>query len=113
MGEPAAPVLPQDAPQDVKDFFDCKGDKLEWKKGKVEWLGLGVSPDVSFEHGKEKDSIDVTINFPIVPKFTVNAMVNDAGELVVDTSKIPDLSDWKLPNLKKSVDDAVKNINDW
>lgn len=113
MGEPAAPVLPQDAPQEVKDFFDCTGDKLEWKKGKVEWLGLPLSPEVSFEHGKAAGSIDVTINFPVIPKFTINASVNDAGELVVDTTNIPDLSEFKLPNLKKLVDDAVGNINGW
>jgi hypothetical protein len=113
MGEPTAPVLPQDAPQDVKDFFDCKGDKLEWKKGKVDWLGLPLSPEISFEHGKAQGSIDITINFPVIPKFTVNASVNDAGELVVDTTNIPDLSDYGLPNLKKSVDDAVANINGW
>ena len=113
MGEPTAPVLPNDAPQDVKDFFDCKGDKLEWKKGKVTWLGLPVDPEVSFEHGKAEGSIDITIDFPLIPKFTLNASVNAAGELVVDTSKIPDLSKIKDGAGPKGVDDAVKNINDW
>src|SRR5512141_764962 len=114
MTEPTAPVLPNDAPQDVKDFFDCKGDKLVWEKGKVTWLGLGIDPEVSFEHGTARGSIDITIDFPYTPfKFKVNASVNDAGELVVDTSGIPDLSNIKEGAGKKGVDDAIKNINEW
>jgi hypothetical protein len=114
MADPVAPNIPADAPQDVKDFFDCKGDKLVWKKGKVTWLGLGIDPDVSFEHGKEKGTIDITINFGFGISFTLNASVNAAGELTVDTSKIPDLSKVsdKLPG-KKDVDNSIKNINDW
>jgi hypothetical protein len=51
MTEPTAPQLPANAPQDVKDFFDCKGDRLVWRPGEVTWLGLQVTPDVTFEAG--------------------------------------------------------------
>ena len=117
MGEPTKPTIPDDAPQDVKDFFDCKGDKLVWKKGKVGWLGLPVDPDVSFEHGKAKDSIDITITFgkpPLGVSFTLNASVNSDGELTVDSTNLPDLSSVsdKLPG-KNDFDNSIKNINAW
>lgn len=117
MTDPVAPQLPADAPQDAKDFFDCKGDKLVWKKGKVSWLGLAVDPDVSFDHGKAAGSINVTVTIGMSPfsiSFTLPASVNAAGELVVDTTSIPDLSgiDKDLPG-KPGVDKAIKNINDW
>lgn len=117
MGEPTKPNIPDDAPQDVKDFFDCKGDKLVWKKGKVTWLGLPVDPDVSFEHGKAKDSIDITITFgkpPLGVSFTLNASVNSDGELTVDSTSLPDLSSIsdKLPG-KNDFDNSIKNINAW
>jgi hypothetical protein len=116
VAEPTKPTVPDGAPDDVKKFFDCSGDKMVWKKGKVTWLDLPIDPDVSFEHGKAKDTIDITITFDLGKKisFTLNASVNASGELVVDTSNVPDLSalSEKLPG-KKTLDDAIANINAW
>lgn len=44
MTEPTAPTIPADAPQDVKDSFDCRGNRLVWRSGEVTWLGLMVTP---------------------------------------------------------------------
>src|SRR5438128_11318688 len=112
MGEPTAPVIPEGAPQDVKDFFECKGDKLEWRKGKVEWLTLGfdnpigegkieVTPDVSFEHGKAAGSVDITMNMGMGLKGTVNASVNADGQLVVN-----DVSTALLP-FKGKINESI------
>jgi hypothetical protein len=44
--------------------------------------------------------------------FTLPASVNAAGELVVDTSSVPDLSEWGLGG-RSDIDAAIKRINDW
>ena len=117
MADPTAPVLPKDAPQDVKDFFDCKGDSLSWKKGKVDWLKISMdnpigegkielTPDVNFEHGKG-GSIDITMDMGYGLSGKVNASVNADGQLVVN-----DVSTTLLP-FKGNINDSIKNINDW
>jgi hypothetical protein len=118
MAEPTAPNMPPDAPQDVKDFFGCKGDKLAGGKGKVEWLKLSVdnplgegkielTPDVSFEHGKAAGSIDMTIDLGYGLSGTMNASINADGQLVVN-----DVSTALSP-FKGGLNDAINNINDW
>ena len=112
MADPQAPNIPADAPQDVKDFFDCKGDKLVWKKGKVTWLTIKVTddvevtPEVSFEHGKAAGSIQISVSLTGISG-TVGASVNADGQLVID-----DVS-MLLKPFKGKLDDAVKTINDW
>ena len=117
MSEPQAPTLPADAPQDVRDFFDCRGDRLVWRSGPVTWLGLGIDPDVTFEHGATPGSVNITVTIGSPPfglSFTLPASVNADGELTVDTSQVPDLSgvSENAPG-RQSVDEAVRNINEW
>jgi hypothetical protein len=111
MGDPVAPTFPEGTPQDVQDFFECKSDKLVWKKGEVAWLkqevlGLEVTPSVDFEHGKNQGEVKITVTIAKVPG-TVTASVNAAGELVVKDYSAT------LDPFKTKVDEAVKNINDW
>src|SRR4051812_32696275 len=113
MADPTAPGIPADAPQDVKDFFECKGDKLVWKKGKVTWLTIKISddvevtPDVTFEHGKN-GGVQISISLPGTGiSGTVDASVNADGQLVVDNVSLA------LKLFKGKIDDAIKNINDW
>lgn len=118
MTDPQQPQVPPDAPEDVRKFFDCTGTKMEWKPGKVTWLGLPVDPDVEFEHGAAPGTINLKITVGMPPlagvTFTLPASVNASGELTVDTSSVPDLSGIsdQLPG-RQSIDDAIKNLNDW
>lgn len=112
MTEPTAPQIPADAPQDVKDFFDCRGNTLVWRSGEVSWLGLKVTPTVDFAPGVNGS---VTIRVSILGgmvSFDLPASVNAAGELVVDASSVPDLSDWGVGG-RADIDAAIKRINDW
>ncbi len=112
MTEPTAPQIPADAPQDVKDFFDCRGNTLVWRSGEVTWLGLKVTPTVDFVPGANGG---VTIRVSILGgmvSFDLPAAVNAAGELVVDTSSVPDLSDWGIGG-RPDIDAAIRRINDW
>src|SRR5688500_56627 len=112
MTEPTAPSIPADAPQDVKDFFDCRGNRLVWRSGEVTWLGLKVTPTVDFTHDPTTGlTIRVLILGGMVG-FDLPASVNAAGELVVDTSSVPDLSEWGLGG-RADIDAAIKRINDW
>ena len=112
MADPPPPNIPADAPQDVKDFFECKGDKLVWKKGKVSWLTIKVSddvevtPEVSFEHGKAAGSVQISVSLAGVSG-TVGASVNAEGQLVVDDVSL------LLKPFKDKINDAVKTINEW
>lgn len=116
MTEPQQPQVPPDAPEDVRKFFDCTGTKMEWKPGKVTWLGLPVDPDIQFEHGAPGTvNLKITVGTPpFGVSFTLPASVNANGELTVDTSSVPDLSgiSAELPG-RQSIDDAIKNLNDW
>ena len=113
MAEPTAPQIPNDAPQDVKDFFDCKGNTLNWQSGDVTWLGLKVTPSVTFAPGANRGEVNITVGLlGGMVSFTLPASVNAAGELVVDTSSVPDLSEWGLGG-RADIDAAIKRINDW
>src|SRR5262245_12196364 len=99
MTDPQAPQIPDSAPQDVKEFFSCKSLKLEWQKGPVTWLGLPVTPDVSFDAGTGKGKVNINVTIGVEPfamTFTLPASVNAKGELKVDTSNIPDLSSFGI-----------------
>jgi len=113
MADPTAPNIPADAPQDVKDFFECRGNTLLWQSGDVTWLGLEVTPSVTFEPGAAPGSINISVGLlGGMITFTLPASVNAAGELVVDTSSVPDLSEWGLGG-RGDIDAAIKRINDW
>lgn len=113
MADPTAPQIPNDAPQDVKDFFDCRGSTLNWQSGEVTWLGLKVTPSVTFAPGATRGAVNITVGLlGGMVSFTLPASVNAAGELVVDTSSVPDLSEWGLGG-RTDFDAAIKRINDW
>jgi hypothetical protein len=62
------PELPKDAPQDIKDFVNCKANSVELKPGKVTWLPkfLGEytpDPSISFEQGADGSAIKITLTF--------------------------------------------------
>lgn len=113
MPEPTAPQIPDDAPQDVKDFFECRGSTLNWQSGDVTWLGLSVTPSVTFAPGANQGDVILTVGIlGGMVSFALPASVNAAGELVVDTSSVPDLSEWGLGG-RADIDAAIKRINDW
>jgi hypothetical protein len=113
VAEPTAPHIPDDAPQDVKDFFECRGSTLNWQSGDVTWLGLKVTPSVAFAAGANRGEVNITVGIlGGMVSFTLPASVNAAGELVVDTSSVPDLSEWGLGG-RADIDAAIKRINDW
>ena len=113
MTEPTAPNIPDSAPPEVKDFFQCRGNTLAWQPGEVTWLGLPVSPDVTFSAGATAGSVNINISLAGgLVNFTLPASVSAAGELVVDTSSVPDLSAWGLGG-RADIDAAIKRINDW
>lgn len=113
MTEPTAPAIPAEAPKDVKDFFECRGSTLNWQSGDVTWLGLKVTPSVTFAPGANPGEVNLMIGIlGGMVSFTLPASVNAAGELVVDTSSVPDLSEWGLGG-RADIDAAIKRINDW
>ena len=113
MTEPTAPAIPADAPQEVKDFFDCKGSILNWQSGDVTWLGLSVTPSVTFAPGAGRGAVNIKVGIlGGLVSFTLPASVNAAGELVVDTSSVPDLSEWGIGG-RADIDAAIRRINDW
>lgn len=113
MTEPTAPSVPADAPQDVKDFFDCKGKTLIWRSGEVTWLGLKVTPSVDFTQDSTTSALTIRVSIMGgMVGFDLPASVNAAGELVVDTSSVPDLSGWGIGG-RADIDAAIKRINDW
>jgi hypothetical protein len=70
------------------DFLDCKGTTLTLKPGKLDWLGLDITPDATFEADKNKPG---TINIKVdlgLGSVTLPASVKD-GKLNVDTSNLP------------------------
>ncbi len=88
----------------LADFVDCKGNTVTLKAGKLDWLGLDIAPDATFEADKNKPG---TINIKAdlgIGKITLPATVKD-GKLDVDTSGLPVGAD----KVKKFVDD----LNDW
>lgn len=113
MTEPTAPSIPADAPQDVKDFFDCKGNTLIWRSGEVTWLGLKVTPSVDFAQDPTTGALTIRVSIlGGMVGFDLPASINAAGELVVDTSSVPDLSEWGIGG-RDDIDAAIKRINDW
>src|SRR3990172_8046458 len=113
MTEPTAPDIPDSAPPEVKDFFQCRGNTLAWQPGEVTWLGLPVTPTVTFGEGATAGSVNINVSLAGgLVSFTLPASVNAAGELVVDTSSVPDLSEWGLGG-RNDVDAAIQNINEW
>ncbi|MEP7158538.1 MAG: hypothetical protein ABI797_03865, partial [Chloroflexota bacterium] len=113
MADPTPPNIPADAPQEVKDFFDCKGSTLLWTPGEVTWLGLNLTPSVTFAPGATPGSVNINVSaLGGMVTFTLPDSVNAAGELVVDTTSVPDLSDWGLGG-RSDIDAAIKRINDW
>ncbi len=105
--KPKPPELPKDAPADVKDFIDCKGNAIELKPGKVTWLGLPggeflPDPEVSFKAGAQAGTVDITVT--IGTSMTIPASVKD-GKLDLDTSNVPVGAD--------GVQSWVKKLNDW
>ena len=87
--------------------------RLNWQSGEVTWLGLKVTPSVTFAPGANPGEVNVTVGLlGGMVSFTLPASVNAAGELVVDTSTVPDLSEWGLGG-RSDIDAAIKRINDW
>jgi hypothetical protein len=113
LAEPTAPNIPADAPQDVKDFFSCRGDRLVWRPGEVTWLGLKVTPSVDFTDNPATGGVTINVSVMMgMVSFGLPATINPAGELVVDTSSVPDMSEWGMGG-RTDVDASIKNINDW
>jgi hypothetical protein len=110
--KPKPPRLPDDAPQDVKDFVDCKGDSLELRPGELKWLPVpdfakaAGAPTATFEAGTAAGSIKVTLSWTII-SLKVTVSVRD-GKLDVDTTEIPEFTGLG-PKIKKWADD----LNAW
>lgn len=113
MAEPTAPQIPNGAPQEVKDFFGCTGDRLAWRPGEVTWLGLQVTPSVDFTENPRTGGLTINVSILMgMVSFGLPATINAAGELVLDTSSVPDMSEWNMGG-RQDIDAAIKNINDW
>jgi hypothetical protein len=111
MADVQAPRAPDDAPQELKDFLDCTGTVLRWQPGPVSWLGLPVDPVIEFEPGQGPGAINLKITIgspPFGVSFSLPASVNAAGELSIDTAKIPD----GVPG-KEGLDQWIRDLNAW
>ena len=70
------------------DFLDCKGTTLSLKPGKLDWLGLDITPSATFEQDKTKPgTINIKVELPL-GSITLPTSVKD-GKLNVDASSLP------------------------
>jgi hypothetical protein len=108
MTDATQPELPPGTPDDVRRFVECAVDTLVLKPGKLDWLDLDVSPDVSFEQPKgQKDT--VTVNLGVFGQTVGSIPVSVVGgRLVLDASQWPSV----LPG-KDAADEWVRHLNDW
>jgi hypothetical protein len=72
-GKPKKPKLPENAPADIKDFVDCKGNALELRSGPVNWMPLpkfaqeaDAAPTATFEQGTAPGTINATLGWGII-----------------------------------------------
>ena len=107
--KPKALELPKDAPKDLVGFIDCTVNTVTIKPGKLGWIT--GSPKATFAPGAKPGTFEITIDWTIT-SVTLPAQVKN-GQLVVDSSKVPDLSAFIDGAGPKAVDDWVKGLNDW
>jgi hypothetical protein len=109
-GRAKPPKLPDDAPQDVKDFVDCKSDSITLdptKKGFLPEIPVIGAPNVKFEKGAKAGTAKVSLTKAgglLDASFTVG--VKD-GHLDADTTGV------KPEFVKDGIDNWVKKYNDW
>ena len=110
MGKAKPPQLPPDAPQDVKDFVDCKSDKVVLdpaKKGFLPEIPVIGAPNVTIEAVAGKPgTVKVTLKKTGVLDTSFTLTVTN-GHLDVDTTNV-------TPQMvKDAIDRWVKRYNDW
>ncbi len=109
-GKAKPPKLPDDAPQDVKDFVDCKGDSVTLdptKKGFLPEIPVIGAPNVKIEKGAKAGTAKISLSKAgglLDTSFTVG--VKD-GHLDADTTGV------KPEFVKDEIDKWVKKYNDW
>jgi hypothetical protein len=109
-GKAKPPKLPDDAPQDVKDFVDCKADSITLdptKKGFLPEIPVIGAPNVKIEKGAKAGTAKVSLTKAgglLDTSFTVG--VKD-GHLDADTTGV------KPEFVKDEIDKWVKKYNDW
>ena len=97
MGEPTtptAPQLPPEAPEDLRDFLECKSAKVALKDGNLSWLPLppeikdfvpeGAKPDLAIEPGATPGTASIKVSLGPI-SLSLPASVS-GGQLTVDTS---------------------------
>jgi hypothetical protein len=106
--KPKKPKLPEGAPAEVKDFVDCKGDRVELASGPVNWMPLPkfaekaeAKPSATFEQGTVEGTIKATLGVGFVT-VTITLSVVD-GKLQADTSQVPGFTGLG-PEITKWVD---------
>jgi hypothetical protein len=121
MGEPTtpkAPQLPPEAPEDLRDFLECKSAKVTLKDGNLSWLPLppeikdfvpeGAKPDLAIEPGATPGTASIKVSLGPI-SLSLPASVS-GGQLTVDTSDPGMFTPQKLVD---GINQAVKDINDW
>lgn len=109
-GKAKPPQLPKDAPQDVKDFVDCKSDKVTLdptKKGFLPEIPVIGAPDVTVAPVAGKPgTAKVTLKKTGLLDTSFTLTVTN-GHLAADTTGV-------TPQLvKDAIDRWVKRYNDW
>ncbi|TPW16178.1 MAG: hypothetical protein FD127_271, partial [Acidimicrobiaceae bacterium] len=110
MGKPKPPKLPDNAPQEVKDFIACTRLVAELDLAQVGWLprppGVPEAMAPTAEAASTgTNSAEVKVGWGFV-SLTLPVSVT-AGQLAVDTTNIPTMG-----GMKSGIDNWVKRFND-
>lgn len=105
---PKPPKLPDNAPQELKDFVACTVSSVTIDPARMDWLPqppLAGAPNVTVE-AKGADQVEASVGFGDTAKMKIPISV-EGGQLKVDSSDVPDLL-----GMKKAVDNWAKKLND-
>ena len=90
MTEPKPPKLPPGAPRSLRDFVSCRTDEVVLDPRDTGWLpsapGSDDPIDIEISKGRGKNRADLKVGWGFI-SITMPVSIDDAGNLVVDTSQ--------------------------
>jgi hypothetical protein len=111
VGDLTAPGLPAGAPQELRDFVECRATTVEIRNGPLTWLDLGLGDDikasVTIKPGATPGTATIELDPPGLPVLQLPASIKK-GVLSIDTSSLP----WWAKPIEKKIQAGVKTFVD-
>jgi hypothetical protein len=114
MADPVDPSLslPDEVPDEIRDFVACRATSLTLKDGELAWVPLGRlpipgKPSLSIVPGDQPGTATLTVSLGWVFSASVRASVTD-GRLAIDTSSLPGSA-----AMRDGIQAAIRDVNDW